>query len=262
MATTTTSDGVTIAYDDVGAGEPIVFVHGITDRGDDWRPIVDRLVDTHRCVTLDLRGHGASGDAHDYGALAMAADIAAVVDALALDRPTLVGHSLGAMVATAAALSLPVRGVVNVDQPLRMSDFAAALAPLEPMLRGTPAEFVDAMTLIFSALNGDRLDDRTAEALVTRAHGARQEVVLGVWDLVFTTPPAALDELMDAMAPAITAPYLAMLGDDAGPGYDDWLRARIAHVEIEHWPEHGHYLHLVDPDRFADRIRAFEASCG
>lgn len=261
MASTTTTDGVTIAYDEVGAGEPIVFVHGITDRRDDWRPIVERLAETHRCVTLDLRGHGDSGDADDYGALAMAADIVAVVDALALVRPVVVGHSLGAMVATAAALGLSVRGVVNVDQPLRMSDFAAALAPLEPMLRGTPDEFADALAMIFGALNGDRLDDRTADALAARARTARQDVVLGVWDLVFTTPPAALDELIDAMAPAITVPYLTLLGNDAGEGYDDWLRSRIAHVEIEHWPEHGHYLHLVDPDRFAERIRRFVASC-
>ena len=257
----TTSDGVALAYDDVGSGDPIVLVHGITDRRDDWRPIVDRLSATHRCVTLDLRGHGESGDADDYSALAMATDVVAVVDALALDRPMLIGHSLGAMVATAAALRAPVRGVVNIDQPLRMSDFAAALAPLESMLRGTPAEFADAMTLIFSVLNGDRLDDRTAEALAARASRARQDVVLGAWDVVFTTPPAALDELIDAMVPAITVPYLALLGNDAGPGYDDWLRARIAHVEIEHWPEHGHYLHLVDPDRFAERIRAFVATC-
>lgn len=255
MPTATTDDGVTIAYDDVGSGPAIVLVHGITDERGDWAPIVERLAVDHRCVTLDLRGHGESGDAADYGGLAMAGDVAAVVAATGVERPLLVGHSLGAIVVTAAALTVPCSGVVNVDQPLRLGDFQAALAPLAPMLRGTPAEFASALELVFGVLNGDRLDPQTAATLAARAFTARQDVVLGVWSLVLDTPTAELEAMIDLLAPALTVPYLTILGNDPGPGYDEWLRARIADVVIEHWEGDGHFAHLVEPDRFAARLR-------
>src|SRR3954465_15470231 len=86
-----TADGVTIAYEDAGSGPPVVFVHGVTDDRQIWDGTVDRLADNHRCVRLDLRGHGESGDASDYAAFSMAADITAVVEATGLERPALVG---------------------------------------------------------------------------------------------------------------------------------------------------------------------------
>lgn len=261
MATTITADGVTIAYDTGGAGPDVVLVHGITDERGDWAPIVARLVADHRVTTLDLRGHGASGDADDYGALAMAADVAAVLDAVGIDAPVLVGHSLGAVVVTAVATARPVRGIVNVDQSLRMSDFGTALEPLVPMLRGTEEEFRTAISLIFSVLNGDRLDAQTAARLAQHESDARQDVVLGVWGSVLDTPAADLDGLIDGVLAAITVPYLTILGNDAGADYEEWLRARLPQVAVEHWDGHGHFAHLVDPDRFAARVRDFAASC-
>lgn len=253
----TTDDGVTIAYDDAGAGPDVVFVHGITDERSAWAPIAERLGRDHRCVSLDLRGHGASGDAADYGALAMAADVSAVIAHAGCDRPVLVGHSLGAMVCTAVATGAPVRGVINVDQPLRLSDFKTAMSPLAAMLRGSEDEFRAALAIVFAALGGGRDEPEIARRIAACEASARQDVVLGVWNLVLDTPAAELDALIDAMAPAISVPYLAIMGDDVGADYREWLRARIPHVEIEEWPGHGHFLHLVDPDRFAERVRAF-----
>lgn len=253
----TTDDGVTVSYDVTGSGPDVVFVHGITDDRTAWSPIVERLSGAHRCVTLDLRGHGESGDADDYGALAMAGDVTAVMSAAGCERPLLVGHSLGGMVVTAVALGAAVRGVINVDQALRLSDFKVALDPIAPMLRGSDDEFRAALGMVFGVLSGGRDETEIATRVARCLHGARQEVVLGVWDLVFDTPAADLDALIDAMAPAIAVPYLTILGDDVGPDYRNWLEARIAHVEIEEWPGHGHFLHLVDPDRFAARVHAF-----
>src|SRR4249919_3217673 len=116
----TTDDGVEIAYDVRGQGPPLVLVHGLSDSRADWAPIVDRMSSDHRCVALDLRGHGESGDASDYSALAMAADVAAVVAAEDLVAPTVIGHSLGGAVVSAYAAAALVTAVVNVDQGLRL----------------------------------------------------------------------------------------------------------------------------------------------
>ncbi len=116
----TTDDGVEIAYDVRGDGPPIVLVHGLSDSRADWAPIVDRLSSDHRCIALDLRGHGESGDTADYGALTMAADVAAVVAAEDLVAPMVIGHSLGGAVVSVYATTAPVTAVVNVDQGLRL----------------------------------------------------------------------------------------------------------------------------------------------
>lgn len=246
---------MSIHYQDTGSGPPVVFVHGITDNRTDWDPVVERMISTNRCVTLDLRGHGGSGDASDYGAIAMAQDVAAVVRDAGLDAPTVIGHSLGGVVVSAYAAQAQVHAVVNVDQPLRFSDFAAALTPLTDALRGDG--FHDALGMIFASMEGDRLTPELSTRLAARRRAARQDVVLGVWDLVLSTPPAELDALASRIGPAITAPYLSLHGLPTGDGYEQWLRALVPHVQFEEWPGYGHYLHLVDPDRFVATVGAF-----
>jgi pimeloyl-ACP methyl ester carboxylesterase len=79
-------------------------------------------------------------------------------------------------------------------------------------------------------------------------------VVLGVWDLVFTSSDAELDAMAASVGGHIEAPYLALHGMDPGPDYDVWLEARLPTATVERWVDHGHYPHLVDPDRFAARL--------
>ena len=82
--------------------------------------------------------------------------------------------------------------------------------------------------------------------------------MLGVWDLVFRASAAELDATVDALAAAITAPYLSLHGIDPGPGYDDWLTSRVPTAAVEVWPDLGHYPHLVEPHRFVERVVAFD----
>jgi pimeloyl-ACP methyl ester carboxylesterase len=266
MPTCTTTDGVTIAYETSGDGPPLVLVHGITDSRRDWDSVVPLLAGDHLCVALDLRGHGESGSADDYGALAMGGDVGAVVAALDLRDVVLVGHSLGAVAVTAyaasAAMSVgpdgprsPVASVVNVDQSLRFSDFADALRPLEADLRSE--RFVEALTAVFESMNGPMLSQAERTRLGAHRVTARQDVVLGVWDLVFRSTGEELDATAAAVGSAVTVPYLALHGLDPGPGYADWLTWRMPSATVELWPDHGHYPHLVDPERFAERIRTW-----
>ncbi|HEY8092881.1 MAG TPA: alpha/beta hydrolase [Acidimicrobiales bacterium] len=84
-------------------GPPVLFVHGWSGNQMCWRHQVDSaLVEEFRVVALDLRGHGMSDRPLDAGryqdARLWAADIAAVIEQLNLDRPTLVGWSYGGFV--------------------------------------------------------------------------------------------------------------------------------------------------------------------
>jgi pimeloyl-ACP methyl ester carboxylesterase len=123
-----------------------------------------------------LRGHGASSDADDYGALALASDVADVIAEAGIDEPpTLVGHSLGGFVVTAYAAQAAVRGVVNVDQSLQLGGFATALQSLAPQLLGP--DFTSAFDAVISSLGLDALndDDRAwADAKHRAARGRRR----------------------------------------------------------------------------------------
>lgn len=256
---TAAPDGTMIAWSEQGdAGTTVVLVHGITESSETWRPVIERLSETHRVVSLDLRGHGRSGPAHDMSLEALVGDVAAVSAAAAVDRPHLVGHSLGGVVVSAAGAVLPVASVVNVDQPLRLAAFQSQLRAVEPMLRD-PATFPAVMTAMFDDMAGTLLSAEE-RARTTACRRLDQDTVLGVWDLTLTASIEDLDAAVDAALEPYTAndtPYLSLFGLDPGPDYDLWLTERIPTAVVERWEDHGHYPHLVDPDRFVDRLREF-----
>ena len=256
--TTSAADGTTIAWSRTGSGAPVVLVHGITESAASFDPIVSRLADTREVITLDLRGHGESGLAAAYDLGAMTTDVAAVIGAAGLERPHLVGHSLGGAVVTAAGSMLDVAGVVVIDQSLQLDSFKEQLAPAEDMLRD-PEQYQLVVDAMFEMMTGDLLS-ADEQARVNGLRRAEHEVVLGSWELLLTQP---VDEIAGAVDAALAGyggrdvPYLALFGLDPGDGYRDWLAERIPGATVEYWADHGHYPHLVDPDRFVTRLHEF-----
>ncbi|AIO38859.1 alpha/beta hydrolase [Burkholderia sp. AU19243] len=102
--------GDRIHYVEYGSGSPIVFVHGLAGQ---WRNFaylpLTRLAQHHRVIFVDRPGAGRSlrGADSQANVFAQARTIAAFIDALKLDRPVLVGHSLGGAIALAVGLNHP-----------------------------------------------------------------------------------------------------------------------------------------------------------
>lgn len=264
MAQATTSDGVPISYETEGNGPPLILVHGITEDRTLWRPVVDRLAADFRCISLDLRGHGESGPASDYGALAMAQDLAAVVAAETPDQPpACIGHSLGGVVVTVYAALAPVRAVVNVDQSLLLGDMAASIRAMEGDLRSGGESFAAAMDALWGALGARDLPPASRDAVGSRHRQARPEVVVGVWETVFSSTDEELNAIFEQQVlPNVRVPYLALHGFDPGDGYAAWLTSQVPGAEVEVWEGATHWLHLVDPDRFAERVRSLLSRAG
>ena len=102
--------GVSVAFHELGGdGPPVVMSHAAGFHGLVFAPLAAELAGDHRCVSFDGRGHGDSelppGVEPDWPGLA--ADLLAVVDGLALDRPFAFGHSSGATVALLAEEARP-----------------------------------------------------------------------------------------------------------------------------------------------------------
>jgi pimeloyl-ACP methyl ester carboxylesterase len=116
---------------DEGAGPPVVLLHGGGLTAQTWRRVVADLRTDHRCVAPDLRGHGDSDWAADYSLPALAADLRVLVEDLDLDRPHLVGMSLGGQTALHAVChGFPARTLALVDVGPRM------LQPEDNPIRG------------------------------------------------------------------------------------------------------------------------------
>ncbi len=259
MTTCTADDGTTLAYEVTGEGPPLVLVHGITECGASWAPLVPRLAVDHRVIVIDLRGHGASGHAPPYDLLTFASDLRSVLDAEGVGGDAvLVGHSLGGTVVTAFAGAFACRAVMNVDQPLALGDFQAGLRQLEPLLRGSEADFAAAISAVFESMRGALDADETQR--IESLRRPDREVVLGVWSVVLESELDDLDALVAAMTSGIVVPYLSLHGIDPGPAYADWLHQHIPGAEVEVWDGVGHYPHLVDPDLFVTRLHALLSS--
>ncbi|MCR4466036.1 alpha/beta fold hydrolase [Burkholderia sp. SCN-KJ] len=122
-----------IHYVEYGSGPPLVFVHGLAGqmRNFAYLPLT-RLAQHHRVILVDRPGAGRSlrGASSQANVFAQARTIAAFIDALKLDRPVLVGHSLGGAIALA----------VGLDHPERVSRLAL-IAPLSHEQTEPPAPF-------------------------------------------------------------------------------------------------------------------------
>ena len=100
--------GVNIYYDCYGSGKPIVFLHPWTTNGNIWYYQVFTFAVTNRCIPIDHRRMGRSDKpANGYSIPEHASDVAAVLDALKIDKAVLVGNSIGGMIALQFNLDYP-----------------------------------------------------------------------------------------------------------------------------------------------------------
>lgn len=102
-----------------GPGPPFVLAHGLTDDGLCWTPVAEALAGDYDVVMVDARGHGRSdAPAHGYDPTTEAADLAGAIAALDLRRPTILGHSLGAVTALVLAGAFPdVPAAILLEDP-------------------------------------------------------------------------------------------------------------------------------------------------
>lgn len=250
-----------LAYSDEGAGRAIVFVHGIGGDRTRWLPVTGRLTDSHRCVRVDLPGHGDSPpDGCD--ALSAAGAVQQVIESLSLRRPIVVGHSLGGnVVLLHGALHRPA-GVVAVDPvPLFLPHLADSVAPYLARLRSD--EFHEAFAEWEAARFPVRHLPAAQRAEIRKAHvGASREVVLSYWaNIVSREAAEGMQDRFAAALAAITAPTLVCVAETP-TAEDRAVLDGMPAATVEVWEGAGHYLHLADPDRFADRVRTFAASLG
>lgn len=140
MKRTAISDGLAIAYEDVGSGDPaIVFAHGAFANRGHHASQVEHLSKSHRVLALDIRGHGESDTpSQPFGIREAAADVIAVCAAAGVGQAVVVGHSWAVPLEVAAQTPELVTGVVLLDGAVLLPEALRAqlLEDFVPVLEG------------------------------------------------------------------------------------------------------------------------------
>jgi pimeloyl-ACP methyl ester carboxylesterase len=256
--TAATVDGVSIRFDVAGSGPPLVLVHGLGDDRHIWSSLRPRFERSFTTFALDLRGHGESSRATDYDPFALGRDLEAVVVAARIERPLLIGHSLGAVAASAYGSRKPVSGILNIDQPLELSGLSARVSELGDQLHRLPAGQV--VLDVLSKLGGlDRLSPKILRQLQETRSRLSREALLGIWRPLFASEEQ-LRDLVRAAFGKIDAPYLSLHGSAPSAGYAEWLSELIPTARVEVWDGEGHFPHLTDPERFSALFEQFASA--
>jgi pimeloyl-ACP methyl ester carboxylesterase len=124
-------NGIKIHYYRTGGDKtPLVLAHGITDDGMCWSPVAEVFAKDFDVIMIDARGHGKSDAPEDgYTLQNLGMEFAGAIQALELDKPILLGHSMGAITALVAAglyPSLP-RAILLEDPPPFWMNVAGAI---------------------------------------------------------------------------------------------------------------------------------------
>jgi len=253
-----------------GEGDPVLVLHGFTGSAESMESVVPPLLERHRVIRLELIGHGGSDSpaaAEAYAMSACAEQIVTVVRVLGLERPHLLGYSMGGRAAVAAAVANPdafsslvlVGATAGIADPSSREERILADQALADRIEGEGVEpFVDGwMALpIFasqSCLGSDALEKARAQRL-------RNETI-------------GLANSLRGMGAGAQEPLFDRLGRFAGPvllvvGEQDQKFRKIAAGLENLFPDAstvilegaGHAAHLEQPEAFGRAVSAFLAA--
>ncbi len=134
----TASDSVNLYYEEIGDGKPLLFVHGWSLSSQIWLQQKKFFSSRYRCIAFDLRGHGRSmPSCSGYGIDILASDVRLFFERLCLSEVTLLGWSLGALVALASYPAVRERLaslvlVSGTSKYCSSPDYPHGLPPKEP----------------------------------------------------------------------------------------------------------------------------------
>lgn len=261
-------DQTPIAYHDTGGAKPpVLFIHGWTSGGLHWGGVMLALSRWYRCVAIDLRGHGRTPARGELSIARMAADVEGLIRHLGLERPTLVGHSMGGL-ATFEYLRqfghAHLGGVVFVDQTPRVRTDAE-------WELGLFGAYTDAHIANFDELFATqtrRLIRRFSMGIV---HPRRRLLRFASWLIApyrVRVAPETLRALAHNMAdldyrdllPELDVPVLLCYGAKSWlyPGaVGEYLRERLPRAELVKFERSGHCPPIEEPLKFVRALRSF-----
>jgi pimeloyl-ACP methyl ester carboxylesterase len=236
-------DGFRLAYERVGAGPPVVLLHGWPGDRTDYEALVPRLAGRADVIVPDLRGFGASDKhaeppAEAYSAAAQARSVVGLIRELGLEPPMIAGYDIGSRIAQAIARDVPEEVLDGDPTAVR-----AYLAHFWRHWSGPAFELTDA-----------RLDH------LAEVYGAPGAMAASVgWYRAGSGMVASSLAEGDAPTPITTPTIVLWQSDDPlfPRAWSDRLDRFFSDVELRPLDGVGHFTPLEAPDAFAQAIDEF-----
>jgi pimeloyl-ACP methyl ester carboxylesterase len=252
-------DGTRLEYVESGnpQGFPVLLLHGVTDSWHSFEPVMPHLRPSIRAIALTQRGHGDSDrPATGYGTRGFAADAAAALDALGIERCIVAGHSMGTANAMRFAIDFPQRttGVVLAGAFASFRRNAGLVEFWETTIRhlADPVDPALARDFQLSTIATDVSPD-----YIELVVGESLKLPARVWRDAFAG--MLEDDFADEVG-RIAAPTLIVWGahDAFSPRVDQLaLKTAIAGAELLVYENAGHAVHWDEPAQFAADLTAF-----
>ena len=259
LTTTRLSTGLRVHYAEQGnpTGEAIVFLHAYVDSWYSYSRVLPLLSPFYRAFAPDQRGHGDS-DKPDccYTADDYAADVDAFMEALRVEKATLVGDSSGGLIAQRVALDYPhrVSRLVLIGSPTTLLNYDTVgelgkeIGALEDPI---PPEFVREFV-------SGTIQDAVPEEFLAGALSESLKVPARVWRGYFEGVVLTVDDT--ARLGGIDAPTLILWGEQDAiltREEQEWRAAEIPNATLRAYPETGHLAHWVRPEWVARDLEVF-----
>ncbi|HJU64390.1 MAG TPA: alpha/beta fold hydrolase [Gemmatimonadaceae bacterium] len=249
------------AYDDVGAGLPVIWLHGFPHNRKLWAPQLRALAGQCRCIAPDLRGFGESSIQPPYSMDQYADDIAQLLDALDVPRAVVGGLSMGGYVAFAIWRRHRdrVRGLILADTRAGADDDQAKRK------RG------DMMATAREHGAGAIADAMITGMLGKTSRAKQPDVVHAVYTMLASAPVDGIVGALDAMRsradstatlPTIDVPTLIIVGEEdvlTSPNDAMAMHAAIEGSRLEVIPRAGHVSNIERPAAFNHVVSDFLA---
>ncbi len=236
---------------------PLVLAHGLGDSGRCWWRVAAALEDDADLIMIDARHHGRSSSPA-MSASSLTDDLAVVVDALALDRPAFMGHSVGARTVAQFAATHPGRAdrLVLIDPPW------TADRETNGEVRASEREAIRGWLGSFAGMS-----DADLAQLGRQQHPNWPDAEYDTWiESKRQVQPEAADDLSTigwgSVVTAIDCPTLLVHGESERGGIvTDEVARRIVDVNDRvtcvRLDGTGHNIHRENFDAFIDVVREF-----
>lgn len=258
--------GLTISYDEgPPSGPPMVLLHGLTLRRNGYRDLIAHFTPDWHVYSCDLRGHGRSGRVADrYRVVDYIPDIVAFLRDHVTEPATIVGHSLGGLIALGVAKEAPelVRALVLLDPAVYLHNSRLADDPLGQEFFGW----------VYDTVKSPRTNAEMLERCLAMTSGSSEAAQQGFADMMFGIDPDAVrtvleDRLfemydLEGMMRQVLAPTLLLY---AGRREDSAVRdedVELAQKTLPHGvvvivPDAGHMIHMDQIDFVVEQMKAF-----
>lgn len=243
--TVASSDGVAIAYEVHGSGEPaLVFVHCWCCDRHYWDAQVDTFAEHFKVVTIDLAGHGESGRNRKKWTIAsLGEDVKAVATKLRLDSVILIGHSMGGPVVLEAARRMPeqVLGIIGIDTFLNF-EIQFEQDQIDAFLSRFRQNFKEATTGFIKTMFPVNADSALVERVTTDMASAPPDVGIPLMEDLFKYD--YIETLKEVRIP------IRCINSLQYPTTVEANRKHALSYEVVYVAAVGHFIHMEDPENF------------